>query len=272
MEAWCLALSSILVAVSASAEIVHLHNGDAIHGMLVAANNTEVTLKTAYGQLVIPKKDIARIEYEDGSGAPGSPPKAPAPGPATAPDVPAPRKPTERPSIQLEIRGRSFWYAFDAPPGLSVDPAIRLHFSIGENRACTFADEKPDTVDGTALYNSFTFSPTDSRLVEALQGYECRVEKAQDGTVVVRLILPPGTPRQVASIGMLYEVNEGTGTVPNWTPAVERSFSIEVSPGRVAHAVLEQRADALEFSGFFKKKMKNVEKFEMSLISTELRD
>jgi hypothetical protein len=153
-----------------------------------------------------------------------------------------------------------------------VDPAIRLHFSVGENRVCTFADEKPDTVDGTALYNSFTFSPTDSRLVEALQGYECRVEKSEDGKVVVRLVLPPTTSREVQSIRMLYEVNEGTGKTPNWTAAVERSFSIEVSPGRVAHAVLEQKADALEFSGFFKKKMKNVEKFEMSLISTELRD
>jgi hypothetical protein len=36
--------------------------------------------------------------------------------------------------------------------------------------------------------------------------------------------------------------------------------------------VLEQNADALEYSGIFKKKMKNVDLFEMSLLSTELRD
>jgi hypothetical protein len=266
-----LVLAASLAAASVAAEVVHLNNGDAIHGTLVAANNTQVTLKTPYGELVIPKKDIARIDYDES--------KAPEPGAASpssvAPDrsdPPAPRAASDRATITLQIQGRSFWYAFDSPPGLSVDPSLRLRLYVGDTRACTFVDDKPDTVDGVTLYNSFTFSPTDSRLLDSQEGYDCSVEKARDGAVVLRVTLPPGASSGAPTVRLLYEVNEGDKSSPRWIDAVSRYFAIQVVPGKDAVAVLEQNADALEYTGFFKKKMKNVELFEMSLLSTELKD
>jgi hypothetical protein len=263
-------LAASVAAAPAFPEVVHLNNGDAIHGTLVAANNNQVTLKTPYGELVIPKKDIARIDYDDSgapaaSGGPGAAPKEAAPA-----DVP--KKSAGRAAITLQIRGRSFWYAFDSPPGLSADPSLRLRVYIENDRACTFVDEKPDTVDGVTLYNSFTFSPTDSRLLESLEGFDCKVEKAPDGAVVLRLLLPPNATAGVESVRLLYEVNEGTRESPRFVDAVARAFSLQVEPGKEALAVLEQNADALEYTGFFKKKMKNVELFKMSLVSTELKD
>lgn len=263
---WILLVAAAVTSSSAVAEVVHLNNGDVVHGTLVAANNTQVTLKTPYGELVIPKKDIARIDYDE-SKAPPAPAKAPA-----AADVAAPRKSSDRAAITLDIRGRSFWYAFDAPEGLSVDPSLRLRMYVGGDRACTFVDEKPDTVDGTILYNSFTFSPTDSRVLESLEGYECKVEKSRNGAVVLRLALPPRVSSGIQSLRMVYEVNEGDKSSPRWLDAVARSLSIEVAPGKEATAVLEQNADALEYTGFFKKKMKNVELFQVSLLSMELKD
>jgi hypothetical protein len=264
-------LAAILVAASAPAEVVYLNNGDAIHGTLVAANNTQVTLETPYGKLVIPKKDIARIDY-DGSSSPPVSGAAEGMKPEAAPAPSSPRRASDRAAVTLDIRGRSFWYAFDAPPGLSVDPSLRLQIYVGGDHACTFVDDKPDTVDGVTLYNSFTFSPTDSRLLESLEGFDCKVEKAQDGAVVLRLGLPPGASSGVQSVRMLYEVNEGDRSSPRWVDAVARVLSIAVEPGKEAVAVLEQNADALEYTGFFKKKMKNVELFQMTLLSTELKD
>lgn len=265
-------LAVSLAAALGRAEVVYLNNGDTIHGTLVAANNTQVTLKTAYGELVIPKKDIARIDYEE-SGAAASRKTGAAPGrPATPADVPAAPKSSSRAAITMLIKGRSFWYAFDSPPGLSADPSIRLRVYVGSDRACTFVDEKPDTVDGATLYNSFTFSPTDSRLLEGLEGYECKVEKAADGAVVLKMLLPPSASNGAQSIRLLYEVNEGDKESPRWMDAVSRVFSLQVEGGKEAVAVLEQNADALEYTGLFKKKMKNVELFKMSLISTELKD
>jgi hypothetical protein len=261
----------MLVAGLAAAEIVYLTNGDVVHGTLVAANNTEVTLKTPFGQLVIPKKEIARIDYQatETKEAPAAKDK-----PAAArPPTPAPPPPSGgRGSLDIQIAGRSFWYAFDSPPEAPADTSIRFRLYVGDARACTFVDEKPDTVDGQILYNSFTFSPTDAQLLETLEGYECSVEKAGDGDVLLKVGLPAeaSTGRQV--IRMLYEVNEGDRSLPRWVDVVSRSFSIEVAPGKEALAVLEQNADALEYTGFFKKKMKNLELFQLEVRKTGWKD
>ena len=224
-----------------------------------------MTLKTPFGELVIPKKEIARIDYEESK--PGSAP--------SSNDVPAPKPPTtptQRASITLDIRGRSFWYAFEAPPGYSVDPSLRLRVYVESERACTFIDEKPDTVDGVTLYNSFTFSPTDSQLAEPREGYDCRVEKSQDGAVVMRVLLPPSSSTGVKSVRLLYEINEGDKTSPRSVNAVARSFSIQVAPGQDAWRFWSRTRTRSRYSGIFKKKMKNVELFEMSLLATELKD
>ena len=61
---FCGLLAVGLTVSLARADVLHLTNGDTIQGTLVAANNTEVTLKTAYGDLLITKEDIARIDYQ----------------------------------------------------------------------------------------------------------------------------------------------------------------------------------------------------------------
>ncbi len=250
----------------ALAEVVYLNNGDVIHGELVAANNTRVTLKTDYGELQIPKDQIQRIDYQGSDDA-------------AAEDVPKAKAPPARPrtagdqaAISLNITGRSFWYAFESPDDSPVDTRIRLRLYIGSARACTFIDEKPDTVDGVTLYNSFTFSPTDSRLVETLEGYQCSVQKAEDGEVGMAVQLPADVSSGRQLVRMLYEINEGDRSLPRWTDIVSRSFSVEVAAGSETVVILEQNSAALDYSGFFKKTMKNLDQFQLNVLSSELRD
>lgn len=257
---------SICLSGLALAEVVYLNNGDIIHGELVAANNTEVTLKTAYGELEIPKKDIQRIDYQEGTSSTSGE------APNVAPPPPRPVVPADRAAITLNITGRSFWYAFESPEDNPADTRIRLRVYVGSARACTFVDEKFDTVDGDTLYNSFTFSPTDSRLVETLDGFECSVQKAEDGEVTLTVHLPPEVSSGRQLIRMLYEINEGDRSFPQWMDAISRSFSVEVAPGRQTMVIIEQDSSALEYSGFFKKSMKNVEQFQLNVLSSELRD
>ena len=256
------------IAALGFSEVIYLENGDVVHGELVAANNTEITLKTAYGKLVIPKKDIERIDYQD-----SPPPKASAPA-TEAKDVSASRRPVsgDRAVISLNITGRSFWYAFESSDDNAADTRIRLRLYVGSARACTFEDEKPDTVDGGTLYNSFTFSPTDSLLIETLEGFECSVDKSEDGDVHLRIDLPPESSTGRQLIRMLYEVNEGDRSFPSWANVVSRSFSVEVEPGKETAVILEQDASAVEYTGFFKKRMKNLELFQLTVIGTELKD
>ena len=266
------ALSSITGL--ALAEVVYLNNGDILHGELVGANNTQVTLKTAYGELEIPKKDILRIDYQGGEApSPPAPPQEDTP-PARSPSRSPSRAdvPGDRAQVALNIVGRSFWYAFESPEDNPADTRIRLRLYIGSARACTFIDEKPDTVDGATLYNSFTFSPTDSRLVETLEGFECSVQKAEDGEVALIIQLPAEVSSGRQLIRMLYEVNQGDRSFPRWLDVISRSFSVEVEAGRETAVIIEQNAAALDYSGFFRKSMKNLEQFQLNVLSSELRD
>ena len=250
----------------ALAEVVYLNNGDIVHGELVGANNTQVTLKTAYGELEIPKKDIQRIDYQGGEGpAPPAPPREDTR--PTRAGVPA-----DRAQISLAITGRSFWYAFESPESNPADTRIRLRLYIGSSRACTFIDEKPDTVDGATLYNSFTFSPTDSRLVETAEGFQCSVQEAEDGQVGLIVQLPAEASSGRQLVRMLYEINRGDRSFPRWLDVISRSFSVEVEAGRETDVIIEQNATALDYSGVFKKSMKNLEQFQLNVLSSELRD
>jgi hypothetical protein len=71
---------------------------------------------------------------------------------------------------------------------------------------------------------------------------------------------------------MLYEVNHGDRSFERWVDVVSRSFSVEVGAGREAVVRVRQDASALEYTGFFKKSMKNLELFQLNVLSTELKD
>ena len=260
--------ASLILAVAgfSPAEVVYLNNGDVLHGELVAANNTVITLETPYGELVIPKKDIQRIDYE-GASVPSA-----ATGPEASENVAVESIARDRGVISLHLSGRSFWYAFESGSDNAADTRIRVRIYIGNARACTFEDEMPDTVDGGTLYNSFTFSPTDALLIETLDGFQCSVLEAEEGEVSLRIDLPPSASSERQIIRMLYEVNDGDRSFERWVDVVSRSFSVEVGAGKETVVMVRQDASALEYKGFFKKAMKNLELFQLTVLSTEVRD
>ncbi len=296
-----------LSAARATSEVLYLKNGDVIHGSVVGATENGVTLETPYGRLVIPKRDILQIDYqgeEKGQpslpeesdrkavdkrsvspagadcGPPGAdrgPPGADRgpPGADRGPpgaDRGPPTTGVSGPQISLEIRGQSFWYAFHSPPEDPADLSIRLRLFGGEVEVVRFLDSKPDTVDGDTFYNSFTFSPTDSRILRTADGYVSNLQEAEDGRVVVNLGLPEDHPEGPLTLRMLYQVNEGSEHLPYWTDAVARSFTIQVKAGKNSYVVIEQDAAGLDYSGFFRKTMRNLESFRLYVLNAGLRE
>lgn len=265
-----------LASSTVTAEIVFLKNGDVLHGSLVGVDARRVTLKTPYGKLTIPKEDILRIDYEGGEKPEDKAVERSTPEePKTAKSG---RKPDllpdkgSRPVVSLDIRGRSFWYAFESPPDNPVDLSIRLQLYLGEIEAAVLLDSKPDTVDNNSFYNSFTFSPTDSQITRTSEGFDCRVQEAEDGRVVLRLALPETHRSGQHLVRMIYQINEGSRSLPRWVDVTSRSFSIQVEASKESYVVVEQNAAGLEYSGFFRRAMKNVESFQVSVLSAELRD
>jgi hypothetical protein len=265
-----------LVSTMAFAEVVHLKNGDILHGSVISVNSREITLETPYGRLKIPKTDIQRIDYEQSEEDEKSPKKKtpeskPAPKPKLAIKAPKADLPVStRSTISMEIRGRSFWYAFVSPTENPADLSIRLRIFVGDVEAAMLLDTKPDTVDRDTYYNSFTFSPTDSRVMRTGSGFDCVVTEAEDGKVTLRLQLPEGQSAGRYLIRMIYQVNEGDRQFPRWVDAVSRGFNTQVEPGMETRVILQQDASALDYSGFFRKTMKNVESFRLEVLSSEV--
>lgn len=269
-----------LFAATAFAEIVHLKSGDVVTGNVTSVTSQEITLQTPYGRLKIPKKDILRIEYKEGETSKPTEKKPAAKKKPSPAKVPAKKEEktdlsdwsTTRPAISMDIRGRSFWYAFVSPTESPADVSIRLRIFLGEKEAAMLLDTKPDTVDGTTYYNSFTFSPTDSKVIRTGSGFDCAVSEAEDGRVALRLQLPEAQSAGQYLVRMLYQINEGDRQFPRWIDAVSRAFTIEIMPGKESQVTLEQDASALDYSGFFRKSMKNVESFRLEVLSAELKD
>jgi len=268
----------LLLPASGVAEVIYLHSGDILHGSVIGASERAITLKTAYGNLVIPKTDIKQIDYQVSEAAPQkkSAPAKPSPTAKPAPPKPVKRapRPVGRSVIALDVRGDSFWYAF---PGSDNDPAdarIRLRVFVGGDEAALLLDDKYDTVDKNTKYNSFTFTPGDTRVISSSDGYTCGLEETGEGSekgVVLVIGLPESTTDQRVLVRMLYQVNEGSGEFPRWTNAVSRSFPVPLEPGKESFLVLLQDASGLEFSGIFRKKMKNLESFQVRVLSSEVR-
>ena len=266
----------LLLGGFAAAEIIYLKNGDVVHGTVVGATTRQITLQTAYGKLTIPKNDIQRIEYEGGTPAKpveskSSPEETEKPAAKAAePDLP-PTKPSQA-LVSLEIRGRAFWYAFESPPDNPADLSIRLRLFLGDDEAAMLLDSKPDTYDGNTYYNSFTFSPTDSKVIRTGDDYKCEVIKMDDDRIVIQLELPEKQKEGQVLVRMLYQINEGSRNLPRWNDAVSRAFSVQVKPGQEAYVVLRQDSSGLDYSGMFRKTMKNVESFQLNVMSADLRE
>ncbi len=268
----------LLLPASGIAEVIYLHNGDILHGSVIGASERAITLKTTYGNLVIPKTDIKQIDYQGSEAAPQKKSERAKPSPTAKPAPPKPVKRAPRPVgrsvIALDVRGDSFWYAF---PGSDNDPAdarIRLRIFVGGDEAALLLDDKYDTVDKNTKYNSFTFTPGDTQVISTSDGYTCGLEETGEGSdkgVVLVLGLPESTTDQRVLVRLLYQVNGGSGEFPRWTNAVSRSFPVPLEPGKESFLVLLQDASGVEFSGIFRKKMKNLESFQLRVLSSEVR-
>jgi hypothetical protein len=265
------------LASAAFAEVIYLNNGDVLHGAVIGASERAITLQTPYGNLVIPKIEIRRIDYEGAEPPPS--PEAPQPSPDQPPSetpVAADRPVTGHASITLDVRGDSFWYAFTGAPDKPPDARLRLRLFLAGEEAVVLADDKHDTEDGATRYNSFTFAPEDTQVISTSEGFSFRLQEIvnEEGREGVLLLLgvPQSSGDEPVLLRMVYQVNEGSLEFPRWTNALSRSFPVPLEAGKETLLVLQQDASGLEFTGFFRKTMKNLESFQIRVLSSEVRN
>jgi hypothetical protein len=251
---------ALLVALAAApalvrAETVWLRNGDRLTGAITSETARVVRLKTPYGPLVIPKSKIERLLRVDGKEEvlhPAEPAASPSP---IVPVVPKAR-------LVVAVTGKTFWMAWDrrdAPP----DPTVRLELRLDEEPLAAWTDSHldPEEMPG-AVVNAFSFAPAEVAAAAAPL-VQIAPAEAQPGRVVLRLEVPAAAEER--KLRVAYQVNQGTAEAPAWHDVATASAPVTLRADASTVVQLRQDRGRMEFAGFPRRRMRNVETFHIDL-------
>jgi hypothetical protein len=238
-----LILAASLASPAADSDVVFFVNGDRLTGEIVATGTRRVRVKTPYGRLEIPRKEIERLIWEDGREEIITPPA----------DAPAPRTTAD---LQIAVTGNTFWQAWD-PNRAPADPSLRLVVTLDEEVVGVYTDANldPDDLPG-AVVNSFVFAP-ERLLVSPGEGVTARPPEPGRAGVRVTLELPPRLAGR-RQLVLAYEVNDGTAPRPDWREVVEARATVHLSPEEPTRVTLEQDRGRMEY---IDRHMRDVETF-----------
>ena len=256
MRARAAVLSALLApwALSAAAEVVWLRDGDRVTGRIVSETRRSLRLQTPYGRLLIPKSRIERLVRADGREEVLNPP-SPAPSPPAG-------EPVAR--LLLVVTGASFWQAWDRRDA-PADPTLRLEVRLDEEPVAAWTDARldPDDLPG-AVVNTFAFDAGDAVGVAAADATPGTPE-VQPGRVRLRI----DTTRRVGAesrLGVAYQANEGTQEAPLWRDLAVAAEAVTLREEAPAVVQVRQDRGRMEYAGFPRKRMRNVESFRIDLV------
>ncbi len=246
---------ALALATGARAEVVTLRDGDRITGKIASETARTLRLQTSYGLLRIPKSRIATIVRADGTEEVVNAPEAKAPVLVPAPEAKA--------RLVLAITGTTFWQAWD-PRDAPADPALRLEVRLDEEVVATYTDSRqdPKEIPG-AVVNAFSFAADDVH-VSATPPVEAAVPEVAPGRIVLRLDVPPrgGGERRLR---LAYQANTGSAEEPAWRDVVESSATLSLRTESPALVQVRQDRGRMEYSGFPRRRMKNVDTFRVEV-------
>jgi len=238
-------------------DVVQLVTGDRISGKIIARGTKRVRIQTPYGLLVIPKSEIVRILGADGvEELLATPSEEPDGKPAVA--LPLPLK------LSLVVKGASFWQAWDSRAA-PADPSIRLVLRLDEMEIAAWSDAALDEgeIKG-AVVNAFSFEPGSLDARALADGVRVRPPATSPGRIVLHVELPTtwaGSHR----LGVAYQSSGTSGETKAWRDLAWTVGHAELTPETATVVTLSQDGGTMEYSGFTKKKMKNVETFRLEL-------
>lgn len=252
------ALALGLLAGSAWADVYILRGGDRITGQPLLEGKRSFRVKTPYGVLTIPRSKVDRVIRPDGTEQAVNP--APAASPAAVETV-ATLPQGRRARLILIITGKTFWQAWDPKAG-HQDPTLRLQVTLDEEVVATYVDAKTDPDIPGAMVNSFSFAPEDVVFVAGKEALVLPPEQ-RPGRIALKIdVAAREAPRRLR---VAYQAMEGATEEQAWRDLVAGSIGVELKSETPTFVSVAQDRGNMEFSGFSRRRMKNVETFKLEL-------
>jgi hypothetical protein len=255
------AIVAVLLLVplaSARADVFVLLTGDRITGKPVVNGKRVITVQTPFGRLLIPRARIERIIRGDGSEVVVNPRVIV----AAATPTPASSRPVPRPRLVLVIQGQTFFQAWGGKTAAKVDPSLRLEVRLDEDPIASWVDTKTDPEIKGVVLNTFSFAPEDVAAFAA-RGVELAPPEVQPGRAVLKIGLAPQTARR--KLRLAYQINDADAEHPAWRDRAEGTTEVDLRPESPTIVQVRQNRGKMEFSGFLRRRMKNVETFRVEL-------
>jgi len=232
-------------------DVFILRGGDQITGQPIQEGKRSFKVKTPYGVLTIPRAKVDRIVRPDGREDLVNP--EPVVTVATLPE-------SRRARLILIITGATFWHAWD-PKG-RPDPTLRLEVSLDEEVIATYVDAKTDPDIRGAVVNAFSFDPDD---VAVVSGEEALVlpPEARPGRIALKIDVRASEAPRLLRVA--YQAAEGPAEERGWRDLAAGSTGVELRAESPTFIRVSQDRGRMEFSGFFRRRMKHVETFALEL-------
>ena len=168
--------------------------------------------------------------------------------------------------IVVIITGQSFWLAWDPKKNPDVDPSLRMEVQLDGETIASYVDRKPDPKDlPGATVNTFSFLAGDTDM-EAGAGARLERPEVRPGRAALRMAVPfPSDAPVSRKLRVAYQYNAGTRENPEWKDAVSEESPFDMGRGTPNFLLLKQAMGKMQFSGFPRRRMRNVQTFVMDL-------
>jgi hypothetical protein len=252
------ALALGLLAASTRADVYILRGGDRITAEPVLEGKRSFKVKTPYGVLTIPRSKVERVIRPDGTEKVVNPEPAPSPKPVeTVATLPQ----TRRARLILIITGKTFWQAWDPKAG-HHDPTLRMQVTLDEEVVATYVDARTDPDIPGAMVNAFSFAPEDVVFSAGEKALVLPPEQ-RPGRIALKIDVPAREGLRL--LRLAYQgTDEPEGNA--WRDLVAGSIDVELQAEPPIFVRVSQERGNMEFSGFPRKRMKNVETFKLELV------
>jgi hypothetical protein len=242
-------------------DVYHLDNGDRVSGRTLSRTARGFAVQTPFGRLNLPRARVRKIVLADGTEEVLDAARSPA---AAAAPLPAPTPPAAAGSgrLTLAITGKKFWQAWD-PKQTGRDPTLRLELRLDEDPLAVYSDAEldPDEIPGAAV-NAFSF--TSDMKVSPAPRVRVHPADVRPGRIVLKLDVPAASPAP-RRLRLAYQMNTGTPEAPAWKDLVSGGVDLTLGPNLPSLVEVKQDRGRMEFSGLLRRKMKNVETFQLDL-------
>jgi hypothetical protein len=168
--------------------------------------------------------------------------------------------------LVLIVVGKSFWLAWDPKHNPGVDPSLRMEVQLDGETIASYVDAKADPKDlPGATVNTFSFLAGDFEM-EAGPGTTLQPPEVRPGRASLRIDVRNASDAPVTrKLRVAYQFNAGTAEEPEWRDAVTAETMFDVARGTPTFVLMRQDPGRMQFSGFPRRRMRNIESFRMDL-------